>query len=133
KFWHWEGSTAHISVSHNVPADQQVRVVAVLADGTEVAGRPNTSDGHVQQITEPFSRYKGLGEPRQQDMLRTEDIKEFRLQVRPFQWVRFENIALRPHPASAIQPAASASPATATLPNGVTITLIGIAPSVVTD
>ena len=75
-----------ITVAHNIPPDQQVCVVAVLADGKEVTGgwNPEVANGHVQQITQSFG---GLS---------IKDIKEFNVQARPFQWAEFKNVPLRP-------------------------------------
>ena len=75
-----------ITVAHNIPPDQQVRVVTVLADGKEVASgwNPEVADGRVQQITQSFG---GLS---------IKDIKEFNVQARPFQWAEFKNVPLRP-------------------------------------
>jgi hypothetical protein len=75
-----------ITVAHNIPPDQQVRVVAVLADGKEVASgwNPEVANGHVQQITQSFA---GIS---------IKDIKEFHVQARPFQWAEFKNVPLRP-------------------------------------
>jgi len=87
--------TAHVTVAHNVPADQQVRVVAILMDGTEaIAGtNPEITDGRLQQITQSFRR-GATGAPK--DNLSIKDIKEFRLQSRPLQWAEFKNVSLRP-------------------------------------
>jgi len=92
-----------ITVAHNIPPDQQVRVVAVLADGNEVTSgwNPEVANGHVQQITQSFG---GLS---------IKDIKEFRVQARPFQWAEFKNVPLRPgaSPAPKAPTAASSAPA----------------------
>jgi beta-lactamase regulating signal transducer with metallopeptidase domain len=79
---------AFITVAHNMAPDQQVRIVAVLADGREVASGndPLQANGHVQQLTQSF---RGLA---------IKDIKAFRLQARPYQWAQFRNVALGPDP-----------------------------------
>lgn len=75
-----------IDVAHNIPPDRQVRVVAALVDGKEVVGdrNPEVSTGHVRQITQSFKD------------LSIKDVKEFRLQTRPYEWVEFRNVSLRP-------------------------------------
>ena len=92
-----------ITVAHNVPPDQQVRAVAVLADGKEVAGgwNPQVANGHVQQITQSFG---GIS---------IKDVVEFRVQARPFQWAEFKNVPLRPRasPAPKTPTAVSSAPA----------------------
>ena len=93
-----------ITVAHNIPPDQQVRVVAVLADSKEVAngGRnPEVANGRVQQITQSFGG------------ILIKDVKEFRVQARPFQWAEFKNVPLRPgaSPATKTPTAASGAPA----------------------
>jgi hypothetical protein len=80
-----------IDAAENVPADQQVRVVAILANGKKVFSGvgPQVSDGQVHQITAGFRN------------VAIKDIKLFRLESRPFQWAEFKNIPLHPVPATA--------------------------------
>ena len=87
--------TANITVAHNLPVDQQARVIAILNDGREaIAGAsPQHTNGSVMQLTTSFRRGPGSDE---KDMLSIKDIKEIRLQARPFQWVEFTNVSLHP-------------------------------------
>ena len=87
-----------ITVAHNVPADRQVRVVAVLLDGKEVGGEnPQLTTGRVQQLTASF---RGLA---------IKDIKAFRFQCREYQWAEFKNILLKPSAVLTDTPATQAA------------------------
>ena len=74
-----------VSVAHNV-TDQDVRVVAVNKAGKEIRSGSSKagSAGVVCQITPTFANVS------------LQDIKEFRLQVRPYQWAEFKNVSLQP-------------------------------------
>ena len=96
-FPNYKPLTVHITVAHNVASGHQVRVIAILADGSESVGDVQVANGHVQQMAMAFRRGPGA---REQDMVAIKDIKEFRLQSRPFQWAEFRDIALSPQAAS---------------------------------
>ncbi|MEX0775974.1 MAG: serine/threonine-protein kinase [Phycisphaeraceae bacterium] len=103
-------TTAHVTVAHNLPADQQARVIAILTDGSQPGAdrAPEQSNGGVKQITQSFRRRQSVDA---KDMVSIKDIKEIRLESRPYQWVEFKNIPLRPRAAevSATQPTEAAS------------------------
>ena len=62
----------------------ELRVVAVDKDGQEHPGSgPTASGGTMNQITANFGN------------LRLADVKAFRLQSRPYQWVEFRNVSLQ--------------------------------------
>ena len=77
--------SATITVTHDI-ADRDSRVVAVALDGRELA--PNSWSGagasNFHQITATFSG------------LRPEAIKAFRVQTRPYEWVEFRDVSIRP-------------------------------------
>jgi beta-lactamase regulating signal transducer with metallopeptidase domain len=75
-----------INAAQNLPPDQQVRIVAILASGKEVVSGmpPLVTDGHVHQVTSSFRN------------VAIKDVKLFRLESRPFQWTQFKDIPLRP-------------------------------------
>ena len=134
-----------ISVTHDIIGDE-TRVVAVSADGREhVAISSNVNGAHnFQQITAEFSK------------ILLKDIKTFRLQKRPYKWVEFHGVSLRPGEKTDVQivwpekakadadepkqPAATAGPEnaagacrgepdkrfTARFPSGITVELLGV-------
>jgi hypothetical protein len=102
-----DGNTT-ITVVHDI-ADQEVRVVTVGADGREHRGSPGQflSAGKVTQLTVAFPK------------LSLKEVKAFRLQSRPYQWVEFRNVSLQPgqktdvqvlHPLLPNTPAAAPAP-----------------------
>lgn len=82
---HEDVNAVVVTVAHNV-ADQDIRVVAVDVSGRELKpGRSTTGGaGNIRQLTCTFYNVK------------LSDIKEFRLQSRPYEWATFKNVALRP-------------------------------------
>ncbi len=74
-----------VVVAHNV-ADRDYRVVAVNTAGKVIPGSIFSAgvDGDVRQTTARFID------------TRLDQIKEFSLQVRPFEWAEFKNVSLQP-------------------------------------
>ena len=93
-----------ISVAHRF-ADQEVRVVADGLDGQERVGTPgpNGGGGKLFQMTATFS--KAL----------PKDIRKFRLQTRPYQWVEFRNVSLYPGQKTNVQVLVPAAPPSGSL------------------
>lgn len=79
-----DGNTV-ITVAHNI-VGQQVRVVAVDGSGGRhlCASADAGGAGDLHQITPTF---RGLA---------LKDIKSFQLQARPYEWVEFKNVSLKP-------------------------------------
>ena len=81
-----------ITVSHDLPPDQQARVVAI-----DRAGKLHTGDftgasaGKVRQITGEFD-------------LPLAEVKGFQLQARPYEWAEFRDVSLEPSGAAAFTP-----------------------------
>ena len=73
-----------VTISHR-PIAGQVRVVAIGKDGQEHVGR--TTGGTAGQISQTTSQFANLHEPQ---------IKRFRLQARPYQWVTFREVSIEP-------------------------------------
>ena len=79
-----------ITVAHDMIDAQgegpQVQVIAVDLDGREHPSEPtgNGRAGKLSQLTVTFSK------------LALQDVKTFRLQIRPYQWADFRNVALQP-------------------------------------
>lgn len=76
-----------VTVSDSRHAEQETRVVAAIANGEEIAATRVT-------------RMNGQSEWRFQG-LTFASLAEIRFQVRPYEWVEFQDIALRPLPKSA--------------------------------
>jgi hypothetical protein len=82
---HEEDTAVVVTVAHNVE-DRDVRVIAVDNGGKELTpGRSATGTaGNVRQLTCTFHN------------VRLSEIKEFRLQARPYEWAVFKNVSLMP-------------------------------------
>jgi beta-lactamase regulating signal transducer with metallopeptidase domain len=74
-----------MSVTHEI-VDDETRLVAVGMDGREHTASSSGSSGahNFRQITAEFSK------------IPLKDIKTFRLQKRPYKWIEFRNVSLRP-------------------------------------
>ncbi len=98
-----------ITVSHNVTG-KAVRLVAVDRSDQEITAGNCTggSAGEVHQLTCSFSH------------MRLEDVKEFRLQTRPYEWAEFKNVLVNPvkQPERAATKPVSSAPATAAATGG---------------
>ena len=77
--------TVIVVIAHNA-TDQDIRVVAMDKAGTEIrtGSYSSGSAGGVNQITCTFANVS------------LDDIKEFRVQVRPYEWAEFRNVSVRP-------------------------------------
>ena len=64
----------------------QVQVVAIGTDGQLHPGEPSKS-GRADKLTQLTIRFPNLA---------VKDVKAFRLQSRPYEWVEFRNVALQP-------------------------------------
>ncbi len=89
-----------VTAALTLPADRQVCLVGIAADGTEtVAGMtPQISDGHVQQVAGYFD---GLAD------FAAVGFKAFRVESRPIEFAEFKDVALAPAAQAATQPAAA--------------------------
>jgi uncharacterized protein (TIGR03067 family) len=77
-----DGDTT-VSVAHRF-GDQDVRLVATGFDGQERVGGPSQygGGGKLHQMTVTFPK------------LSSKDVKTFRLQTRPYEWVEFRNVSI---------------------------------------
>ncbi|HIJ52460.1 MAG TPA: hypothetical protein HPP66_04820 [Planctomycetes bacterium] len=97
------------------------RVVAITNDGEVVkpVRSSGSSAGKVRQTTAKFNN------------ISLSDIKQFQFQTRPYEWVEFKEVSLRPGVKTDVQVEGGLkkpkpSPKVATLPNGVTVELVGV-------
>ncbi len=81
-----DNSGTHIIASREWDKDQNGRIIAIDKNGQIHTTRDggSVSSGKVLQRTSHFRN------------LNIEQIKEFQYQVRPFQWVEFKNVSLKP-------------------------------------
>jgi len=78
-------SGIHIVASREWRKDQVERVVAVDKDGKiHTTGHGSVVSGKIDQLTASFRN------------LKLEQIREFQFQTRPYHWVEFKNVSLRP-------------------------------------
>jgi len=78
-------SGTHIVASREWRKDQVERVIAIDKDDKiHTAGHGSVASGNIDQLTANFRN------------LKLEQIKEFLYQVRPYQWVEFKNVSLKP-------------------------------------
>jgi len=78
-------SGTHIVASRQWRKDQTERVIAIDKDGKiHTTSHGSVASGNVDQLTASFRNLK-LGQ-----------IEEFQYQTRPYQWVEFKNVSLRP-------------------------------------
>ena len=78
-------SGTHIVASREWRKDQVERVIAIDKDGkVHTTNHGSVASGKVDQLTASFIN------------LKFEQIEEFLYQVRPYQWVAFKNVSLRP-------------------------------------
>jgi len=78
-------SSTHIVASYEWRKDRVERVIAIDKEGKlHTTGHGSVASGKIDQLTASFRNIK-LGQ-----------IEEFRYQVRPYHWVEFKNISLRP-------------------------------------
>ncbi len=82
---HEEDNIVVVSVAHNVEG-RDVRVIAVDIGGKELKPIRSITGGagNVHQLTCTF------------DKVRLSNVKEFRLQARPYEWAEFKNVSLTP-------------------------------------
>jgi hypothetical protein len=81
-----DNSGTHITASREWDTDQNGRIIAIGNNGqihtTHEGG--SVSSGKILQRTSHFRK------------LKLDQVKEFQYQVRPFQWVEFKNVSLKP-------------------------------------
>jgi beta-lactamase regulating signal transducer with metallopeptidase domain len=79
-------SGTYIVASREWQKDQNERVIAIDKDGKiHTTGQGGSvSSGKIHQLTSNFGN------------LKLEQIKEFQYQIRPYQWVEFKNVSLKP-------------------------------------
>jgi beta-lactamase regulating signal transducer with metallopeptidase domain len=79
------GTAVNIVVSGKWQKDREQRIVAIDANGNLHADSSGSvASGGIQQMTGRF------------DNMKPSQIKEFRIQTRPYQWIEFRNVSLRP-------------------------------------
>lgn len=98
----------------------QARIVAVGVDGREHPAEPsgNARAGKLAQLTVKFPN------------LSLKDVRAFRLQSRPYEWIEFRNVSLQPGQKTDVQ---VVSPGTSTPADGRETTTSDQAPPAVTD
>lgn len=75
---------AHISISHLIDHNYGCRIIAIDSQGDKHTPLTNSNTGaELRECQASFD-------------LSLEDIKYFELQARPYEWIEFKNIALRP-------------------------------------
>ncbi len=80
-----DSGTACIVATAEWLKDRTTRIIAIDNRGaTHTTPRGSISQGNMDQMTARFYN------------LRPDQIREFQYQVRPYQWVQFENVSLRP-------------------------------------
>jgi hypothetical protein len=104
--------------------DQVERVVAIDKEGKlYTTGHGSVASGKVDQLTASFRNLK-LGQ-----------IEKFLYQTRPYQWIKFNNVSLKPGFITRVQVVTSSTPDvkkehepvfTSTLPDGATVELVGV-------
>ena len=104
--------------------DQVERVVAIDREGKlHTTGHGSVASGKVDQLTASFRNLQ-LGQ-----------IEKFLYQTRPYQWIKFNNVSLKPGFITRVQVVTSSTPDvkkehkpvfTSTLPDGATVELVGI-------
>ncbi|UCE48442.1 MAG: hypothetical protein JSW47_22960, partial [Phycisphaerales bacterium] len=78
-------SGTHIVASREWRKDQVERVIAIDKDGKiHTTGHGSVASGKIDQLTASFKN------------LKLEQVKEFQFQIRPYTWVEFKNVSLRP-------------------------------------
>ena len=96
---------AGVSITH-LPVEGQVRIVAIDGQGQEHA-TPDVSSGSADGISQTTAHFAGLP---------VKQVKSFRLQSRPYQWITFRNVSLEPGRKTDVQ--AEVGPAVASQPAG---------------